>query len=96
MIEIYTIYGGDMWRSALNGVVTILGTSSFHTLMRIAETFSVLTAVACFISKRNPMVFVSWAAIFMLITSVMLVPKRSVQIIDITNPAGCMRWITCR
>ncbi len=88
MIEIYTIYGGDMWRSALNGVVTILGTSSFHTLMRIAETFSVLTAVACFISKRNPMVFVSWAAIFMLITSVMLVPKRSVQIIDITNPAG--------
>jgi len=85
MIEIYTIYGGDMWRSALNGVVTILGTSSFHTLMRIAETFSVLTAVACFISKRNPMVFVSWAAIFMLITSVLLVPKRSVQIIDITN-----------
>jgi conjugal transfer mating pair stabilization protein TraG len=88
MIEIYTIYGGDMWRSALNGVVTILGTSSFRTLMKIAETFSVLTAVACFISKRNPMVFVSWAAIFMLITSVLLVPKRSVQIIDITNPAG--------
>lgn len=88
MIEVYTIYGGDMWRQTLNGVVTILGTSTFDTLLRIVGTFSVLGVVFTFIKTRDPRVFLHWLAIFMLITSVLLVPKRSVQIIDITDPAG--------
>lgn len=88
MLEIYTIYGGDMWRQALNAVVTILGTSTWHTLLRIAGTFSVLAAVLTFIKARNPLVFVQWLAVFMLVTSVLIVPKRSVQIKDITDPAA--------
>ncbi|ELY4230336.1 conjugal transfer mating-pair stabilization protein TraG [Cronobacter sakazakii] len=88
MLEIYTIYGGDMWRQALNAVVTILGTSTWHTLLRIAGTFSVLAVMLTFIKARNPLVFVQWLAVFMLVTSVLIVPKRSVQIKDITDPAA--------
>ncbi|EOC1314855.1 conjugal transfer mating pair stabilization protein TraG [Cronobacter turicensis] len=88
MLEVYTIYGGDMWRQAFNAVVTILGTSTWHTLLRIAGTFSVLAVLASFIKGRNPLVFIQWLAIFMLLTSVLLVPKRSVQIIDITDRAA--------
>lgn len=53
MLEIYTIYGGDMWRQALNAVVTILGTSTWHTLLRIAGTFSVLAVMLSFIKARK-------------------------------------------
>lgn len=88
MLEIYTIYGGDMWRQALNAVVTILGTSTWHTLLRIAGTFSVLAVMLSFIKARNPLIFIQWLAVFMLVTSVLIVPKRSVQIKDVTDPAA--------
>ncbi|MFK3662745.1 conjugal transfer mating-pair stabilization protein TraG [Scandinavium sp. NPDC088450] len=88
MLEVYTIYGGDMWRQAFNAVVTLLGTSTWGTLLRMAGTFAVLGMALTFMKSRNPMVFVNWLAIFMLITSVLLVPKRSVQIIDVTDRAS--------
>ncbi|MDN2488165.1 conjugal transfer mating pair stabilization protein TraG [Kosakonia sacchari] len=92
MLEIYTIYGGGMWKSAFDAVVGILGTSTWDTLLRMAGTFSVLGVTAAFIKSRNPMVFLQWLAIFLLISSVLLVPKRSVQIIDLSDPATV--WVT--
>ncbi|PKA32755.1 conjugal transfer protein TraG [Cedecea lapagei] len=88
MLEIYTIYGGGMWKTALDAVVTLIGSNSFSTLMRMAGTFAVLAVVLTFIKQRNPMVFVQWLAIFMLVTTILVVPKRSVQVIDISDPAA--------
>ncbi|HAV1480372.1 TPA: conjugal transfer mating pair stabilization protein TraG [Enterobacter hormaechei subsp. steigerwaltii] len=88
MLEIYTIYGGGMWKTALDAVVTLVGQNTFHTLLRIAGTFGVLAVLFTFIKQRNPMVFVQWLAIFMVITSILLVPKRYVQIIDLSDPAA--------
>ncbi|HCD2818425.1 TPA: conjugal transfer mating pair stabilization protein TraG [Enterobacter hormaechei] len=88
MLEIYTIYGGGMWKTALDAVVTLVGQNTFHTLLRIAGTFGVLAVLFTFIKQRNPMVFVQWLAIFMVIISILLVPKRSVQIIDLSDPAA--------
>ncbi|MEJ1268987.1 conjugal transfer protein TraG N-terminal domain-containing protein [Pantoea ananatis] len=88
MTEVYTIYGGDMWRQMFNGVVTILGPDTFTTVLHIVGTFSILGVMVTFTKTRNPMAFLHWLGIFMLITSVLLVPKRSVQIIDITDPAA--------
>ncbi|HFV9219174.1 TPA: conjugal transfer mating-pair stabilization protein TraG [Enterobacter hormaechei subsp. steigerwaltii] len=88
MLEIYTIYGGGMWKTALDAVVTLVGQNTFHTLLRIVGTFGVLAVLFTFIKQRNPMVFVQWLAIFMVITSILLVPKRSVQIIDLSDPAA--------
>jgi conjugal transfer mating pair stabilization protein TraG len=88
MLEIYTIYGGGMWKSALDAVAAIFGTSTWSTLLRMAGTFSVLAVLLTFIKARNPMVFVHWLAVFMIVTTVLVVPKRSVQIIDISDPAA--------
>ncbi|MBN3262946.1 conjugal transfer mating-pair stabilization protein TraG [Pectobacterium brasiliense] len=88
MLEVYTIYGGEMWSQAFNAVVTILGTSTWATLLRIVGTFSVLAVLIAFVKTRNPLVFIQWLAVFMLVTSVLLVPKRSVQVIDITDRAA--------
>lgn len=77
-----------MWKTALDAVVTLVGQNTFHTLMRIAGTFGVLAVLLTFIKQRNPMVFVQWLAIFMILTSILLVPKRSVQIIDLSDPAA--------
>jgi len=88
MTEVWTIYGGDMWRQVFNGVVTVIGTDTYSTLKRIVGLFGVLGVMFSFVKSRNPMVFANWLAIFFLITSVLLVPKRSVQILDVTDPAA--------
>ncbi|WP_312826328.1 conjugal transfer protein TraG N-terminal domain-containing protein, partial [Escherichia coli] len=62
--------------------------NTFHTLLLIAGTFGVLAVLFTFIKQRNPMVLVQWLAIFMVITSILLVPKRSVPIIDLSDPAA--------
>ncbi|PVF70439.1 putative traG protein, partial [Klebsiella aerogenes] len=77
-----------MWKTALDAVVTLVGQNTFHTLMRIAGTFGVLAVLFTFIKQRNPMVFVQWLAVFMILTSILLVPKRSVQVIDLSDPAA--------
>ncbi|WP_436877856.1 conjugal transfer mating-pair stabilization protein TraG [Siccibacter turicensis] len=87
MLEVYTIYGGGMWKTAFDAVVTLFGTSTWGTLLRMAGTFSILGVLATFVKGRNPMVFIQWLALFMLFTSILVVPKRSVQIIDITDRA---------
>ncbi|MEB6622668.1 conjugal transfer mating-pair stabilization protein TraG [Enterobacter roggenkampii] len=92
MLEIYTIYGGGMWKTALDAVVTLVGQNTFHTLLRIAGTFGVLAVLLTFIKQRNPMVFVQWLAVFMILTSILLVPKRSVQVIDLSDPGAV--WVT--
>ena len=92
MLEIYTIYGGGMWKTALDAVVTLVGQNTFHTLMRIAGTFGVLAVLLTFIKQRNPMVFVQWLAVFMILTTILLVPKRSVQVIDLSDPGAV--WVT--
>ncbi|HAT7732693.1 TPA: conjugal transfer mating pair stabilization protein TraG [Enterobacter cloacae] len=92
MLEIYTIYGGGMWKTALDAVVTLVGQNTFHTLMLIAGTFGVLAVLLTFIKQRNPMVFVQWLAVFMILTSILLVPKRSVQVIDLSDPGAV--WVT--
>ena len=88
MLEIYTIYGGGMWKTAFDAVVTLIGSNTFSTLMRMAGIFAVLAVMLTFIKQRNPMVFVQWLAIFMLINTILVVPKRTVQIIDISDPAA--------
>lgn len=88
MLEIYTIYGGGMWKTALDAVVTLLGQNSWQTLMRIAGTFAVLGVLLAFMKQRNPMVFIQWLAIFMLLNTILLVPKKSVQVIDLSDPAA--------
>ncbi|MGG6124957.1 hypothetical protein ACQV2M_22715, partial [Pantoea allii] len=72
MTDIYTIYGGGMWREVFNGLVTILGTDSFTTLLRIVSMFGVLGVLISFMKSRNPLVFLQYLAVFMIITSVLL------------------------
>lgn len=77
-----------MWREALNGTVALLGSASFDTLIRIAGTFSVISVLIFYMKGRDITGFLRWLVVFFIITIVCLVPKRPVQIIDVSNRAG--------
>lgn len=88
MLTVYTIAGGDMWRSAFNAVVAIIGTNAWDGLLKMVEGLAVLGIMYTFSSKRDPIIFLKWAALLTFITTVLLIPKRDIQIIDITEPQG--------
>ena len=88
MLTVYTTAGGDMWRSAFNAVVAIIGTNAWDGLLKMVEGLAVLGIMYTFSSKKDPIIFLKWAALLTFITTVLLIPKRDIQIIDITEPQG--------
>ncbi len=77
-----------MWREALNGTVAILGSNTFDRLIRIAGFFSVISTLMFWLKGRDFTVFLKWLVVFFIITNICLVPKRGVQIIDVSNQAA--------
>lgn len=88
MFTVYVTAGGDMWREALNGTVAILGSRSFDSMIRIAGVFSVISVLMFWLKGRDIKAFIKWLAVFFIITIICLVPKRPVQIIDVSNQAA--------
>ncbi|MCK8417605.1 conjugal transfer mating-pair stabilization protein TraG [Erwinia amylovora] len=88
MFTIYVTAAGDMWREAMNGTVAILGSGSFDRLIRIAGVFSVISVLMFWLKGRDFTAFIKWLAVFFIITIICLVPKRPVQIIDLSNQAA--------
>ncbi len=85
---VYVLGGGEYLQAVFNGVVTLLGTSSWNSMMRIVMTISAVVLFLVFIRGHDPIELVKFVAMFVFISSVLLVPKRTVQIIDRTNPLG--------
>lgn len=88
---IYVMAGGDYFQSAFNGVVTLLGSNSWASMFRIVGLVAAMTLFATYIKGHDPLEVIKFMAFFILITSVLLIPKRTVQIIDLTNSTGVYR-----
>lgn len=88
MITIYTISNGDLCQSVLNGIVTLLGSSTMATAIHLSLIFAVAGAVIHFLMRHSVTIFAKWFVLFFIVTVVILGPKTSVQVIDTTDPAG--------
>lgn len=87
MDVIYVLNGGELFREELNAVVTLVGSRSWETLFKSMMLIGVCTAIVAYIKSHDLFVLLRFLVTFMLVTSVLLVPKRDVQIIDISNPS---------
>lgn len=83
---VYVLGGGEYMTAVLNGVVGLLGTSSWDSMMRIVMLISGLALMIMFMRRHDPMEIVKFVMMLVVINSVLLVPKRTVQVIDRTNP----------
>ncbi|HED3891626.1 TPA: conjugal transfer mating pair stabilization protein TraG [Morganella morganii] len=88
---VYVMAGGAYMAQIFNGVATMVGTSSWDSMMRIVMLISGMSALAVYMRSHDPKELVKFVAFIILITSVLLIPKRSVQIIDRSDPTGVYR-----
>ncbi|ASQ15759.1 conjugal transfer mating-pair stabilization protein TraG [Enterobacter cloacae] len=87
MDTIYTIAGGAWFQDTLNGVASFLDSSAGDSLIAMATAVSVVVGTATYIRTRNIMDLVKWAGFYVLVIAVLIGDKRSVQIIDLSEPA---------
>ena len=88
---VYVMAGGAYMAQIFNGVATMVGTSAWDSMMRIVMLISGMSALAMYMRSHDPKELVKFVAFIILITSVLLIPKRSVQIIDRSDPTGVYR-----
>ena len=84
-MTMYVISNGDLFRQAFNAVVTVLGTSTFSTAVRIAVLFSIIGAVVQYMKSHDLMVLAKWYALYIAVTLLMLAPKVDLSIVDETD-----------
>lgn len=84
---IYTIAGGAWFQDTLNGVASFFESSAGDALIAMATAVSVIVGAATYIRTRNIMDLVKWAGFYVLVIAVLIGNKRSVQILDLSEPA---------
>ncbi|MBK5145535.1 conjugal transfer mating pair stabilization protein TraG [Budviciaceae bacterium BWR-B9] len=85
MWEMYVITGGDWFRVSFNAIATFMSTSAWTSLVRLATAIGILLTCIDYIRRRDVKVFLYWVFVITL-TSSMVNIKRSIQIIDSSQP----------
>lgn len=88
---IYVMSGGEFFEAAFNGVAALIGSSTWDSLFHIVGFFSAIALFFVYIRGHDPKEVLKFFAVFILITSVLVIPKRTVHIIDMTNPTLVLR-----
>lgn len=82
MDTVYVLSGGEFLAAIFNGVAILMGTTEWATMFRIAALVSVMVLFATYIRGHDPKEVLKFIAFFIMLTSVLTIPKRTVQIID--------------
>ncbi|WP_239982690.1 conjugal transfer mating-pair stabilization protein TraG [Providencia rettgeri] len=85
---VYVLGGGEYLMQVFNGVAAIVGSSSWESMFRLALLISAASFFVVYLRGHDPKEVIKFAAYIILVSSVLLGPKRSVQIIDRTDPLG--------
>ncbi|HHI9467507.1 TPA: conjugal transfer mating-pair stabilization protein TraG [Legionella anisa] len=88
MITIHVLAAGDLVQHVLNAMTSFMKQDSFFGLVRITALIGIVMATTCFLKTRNPMAFAHWFLGYILFLNLVLIPKTSVLIDDISaqNP----------
>ena len=87
-MSMYIISNGELAREAINAVVTLLGTATFATAIKISVLFAILGTVINYIRGNDVAIFAKWFLGYFAITAVMvgpIAPRVNLQIIDSSN-----------
>ncbi|MTC48178.1 conjugal transfer mating pair stabilization protein TraG [Providencia alcalifaciens] len=85
---VYVLGGGEYMMNVFNGVAALIGSDSWTSMYRIALTLSGVAVLVSFMKAHDPKELLKFVAMMVLMSSILLVPKHTVHIIDRANPTG--------
>lgn len=85
---VYVLGGGEYMMNVFNGVAALIGSDSWTSMYRIALTLSGVAVLVSFMKVHDPKELLKFVAMMVMMSSILLVPKHTVHIIDRANPTG--------
>lgn len=85
MITIHVLAGGELFQHVLNAISAFMKQDSFLGLLRITALIGIVMATIGFLKTRDPMAFARWFLGYVLFVNLVLLPKTSVLIDDISS-----------
>lgn len=85
---VYVLASGDYFQAAFNGVAALIGSSSWDSMFRIVLFVAAFVFFFTYIRNHDPLEFIKFIAVFVIVSSLLLIPKATVQIIDRSDPAS--------
>ena len=85
-MTIYVLDCGDLFFELFNVIAAFMKSSTFLRLVEISAAFGLfVAALRCFKTLNNPMVIVKWLVLYVLVFNIVMIPKTSVTIYDVTT-----------
>lgn len=85
MITIHVLASGELFQHVLNAISAFMKQDNFLGLLRITALIGIVMATIGFIKTRDPMAFARWFLGYVLFVNLVLLPKTSVLIDDISS-----------
>lgn len=84
-MTIHVLASGDLFADVLNAITAFMSQNDFLALLRITALIGIVMVTVGFLKSRDPMVFAKWFLGYVLCTNLLLIPKTSVLIHDIST-----------
>ena len=84
-MTIHVLAAGDLFADVLNAITAFMSQNDFLDLLRITALIGIVMVTVGFLKSRDPMVFAKWFFGYVLCTNLLLIPKTSVLIEDIST-----------
>lgn len=86
VLDTWFISGGDMVTQALNAVAAMVNHRTWGGLLYLAETLGILTCVMTYVKTHDLKGLFAWGFTFVCVTALLLTPKVTVVVNDLTRP----------
>lgn len=84
-VTIHVMAAGDLFADVLKAITAFMSQNDFTDLLRITALIGIVMVTVGFLKSRDPMVFAKWFLAYVLCTNLLLKPKTSVLIVDIST-----------
>lgn len=88
MLPVYILTGGEVFYNITNAISAFFGSSSWAIIIRWSLNIAVISGMIKFIGTKDLTKLIKWVFLYLFILSVLVVPKRSIQIIDLSDPTA--------
>ncbi|PAV09737.1 hypothetical protein CBG25_02785 [Arsenophonus sp. ENCA] len=86
VLDTWFISGGDMVTQTLNAVAAMVNHRTWGGLLYLAETLGILTCVMTYVKTHDLKGLFAWGFTFVCVTALLLTPKVTVVVNDLTRP----------
>ena len=85
VMTIHVLGFGELYVQLLNAIAAFMKQDGFFSLLRITALIGIIMASVGYLKQRDPMVYAKWVLGYVLVFQLVILPKTTVAVYDISN-----------